>query len=361
MEDVQRSSSLGMLIESEIKAFNGSITRNGGKPLVGALKRYFVGVVGGLNRSYVKVACVFAFEVYRLAQTMGRTGLVLYLKASQVLLMQAVARYRIPDTSSLKMRVRRSRQGLPSIIPLLHRRRIMAGEIRIIKLWMSFFALYRVLACTPNFSLSTISDPSPRWETFEMSPEMDEFEEFVDAFWDHLGERGLVDPFLESIHRGPRFFPIAKSSPQTAAASLEEGIPLISTAWPSLLRSASDLFNPYNLTVLRPFAEYCARCGDNTVQYFLRLVLAKQIFMDRYHHLKADDSAPEMTTNPFLRKEPASATIRTLTTGSQSAGATIRTLTAGGHTRNLGTGHLGKLGLKFEAAGKVRVFAMVDP
>jgi hypothetical protein len=121
MEDLQKSSTLGGLIEGNIKAFNGSIIRNNGKTLIGILKRYFSGVLGKVTRSDIKVICHFAFTVHRWYATMGGTGTVLKLKACQVLLMQAVAGYRIRDSGDLKMRVRRSRQGLPIVIPRLHR------------------------------------------------------------------------------------------------------------------------------------------------------------------------------------------------------------------------------------------------
>lgn len=56
-------------------------------------------------------------------------------------------------------RIRRSRQGLPVCIPVQHRRDILKGDRKIISLWMSLFALYRVLECPGKVKLSTITDP----------------------------------------------------------------------------------------------------------------------------------------------------------------------------------------------------------
>jgi len=60
--------------------------------------------------------------------------LVLYLKASQVLLQQSVGGQKLPDTRPLKAAVRRTRGGLPSLIPKVSRERIRSLDAREIKL-----------------------------------------------------------------------------------------------------------------------------------------------------------------------------------------------------------------------------------
>jgi hypothetical protein len=95
----------------------------------------------------------------RLARKSGVKYLVLYLKASQVLLQQAVGGQRLPDTRPLKVAVRRSRSGLPSLIPVYSRELIMARNARAIKLWMTLFGLYRVLGFKGVVSFETITRP----------------------------------------------------------------------------------------------------------------------------------------------------------------------------------------------------------
>jgi len=85
--------------------------------------------------------------------------LVFYLKASQVLLQQSIGGQRLPDTRALKVAVRRSRSGIPSLIPRLSRERIRSMDNREIKLWMTLLGLYRVLGFEGKLSTDTITKP----------------------------------------------------------------------------------------------------------------------------------------------------------------------------------------------------------
>jgi hypothetical protein len=89
--------------------------------------------VDGRLGNYIGVIAVFVFWFNKLREGRGMKGVVLHMKASQVLLMQAIGRDRVIDLSELKVRVKRSRQGLPMIIPVIHRRRIMAGDRTVIR------------------------------------------------------------------------------------------------------------------------------------------------------------------------------------------------------------------------------------
>lgn len=56
-----------------------------------------------------------------------------YLKTAQVLLMQACGRYVITDVTEVGMRVKRTRGGLPTVIPAVQRDLIRSGDIQVIK------------------------------------------------------------------------------------------------------------------------------------------------------------------------------------------------------------------------------------
>lgn len=58
---------------------------------------------------------------------------VKYMKAAQVLLMQAAGSHRIADSGLLGVRVKRSRRGLPLVIPAMHREKIRRGDDRVIR------------------------------------------------------------------------------------------------------------------------------------------------------------------------------------------------------------------------------------
>lgn len=59
----------------------------------------------------------FAFLCYRIASHSGLKGLVIYLKACQVLLQQVVGGFRVLDLGELKVRPARNRAGVPLAIP----------------------------------------------------------------------------------------------------------------------------------------------------------------------------------------------------------------------------------------------------
>lgn len=89
------------------------IFRNKGRSLIGFCLRAWAEVGGRVTRFRVIGICVFAYRVYNIFKSEGRKGLVLTLKASQVLIQQSLAGYIVEDLSPLKRRVRRDRSGFP--------------------------------------------------------------------------------------------------------------------------------------------------------------------------------------------------------------------------------------------------------
>lgn len=98
----------------------------------------------------------FCFSMYR---HQGVPGVVKYLKTSQVMLMQSLAKYKVSDLREIGGRVSRTSSGLPRIIPRVHRDRIRAGDTQVIRVWLSLLALYRVLSYEGQLKTSTITDP----------------------------------------------------------------------------------------------------------------------------------------------------------------------------------------------------------
>jgi hypothetical protein len=102
-----------------------------------------------------------------MAQHRGLKGLVIYLKASQVLLQQSVGKFRVRDISELKVRPKRNRAGVPLIIPAYTRQLIsQKRDIDAIRLWMTLLGLYRVLEFKGKLSLNTITDKGTCNEAF---------------------------------------------------------------------------------------------------------------------------------------------------------------------------------------------------
>lgn len=155
----RRIKTLESVIGKKLKTINGLITRNGGRGLIGILLKYIRGIRPRLTKSVVKQISWFCIRCYHIATHSGLKGLVLYLKASQVLLQQSVGGYRVVDLAELKVRPARNRAGVPLIIPAGVRVMISRDrDINSIKLWMTLLGLYRVLEFKGTVSFDTITD-----------------------------------------------------------------------------------------------------------------------------------------------------------------------------------------------------------
>lgn len=89
----------------------------------------------------------------------GVSGVVRYLKVCSVYLQQSVGNFRVVDATALGPKVRRTKSGIPTIIPAQQRKRIRDGDVKVIRFWMTLFALYRVLEFSAPIKLRTITDP----------------------------------------------------------------------------------------------------------------------------------------------------------------------------------------------------------
>jgi hypothetical protein len=97
--------------------------------------KFIRGVLPRSSKSVVKQVARFCFRCNRIAYHSGLKGLVIYLKACQVMLQQVVGGYRVVDLAELKVRPSRNRVGLPLIIPAGVRVRISRDrDIRLIRL-----------------------------------------------------------------------------------------------------------------------------------------------------------------------------------------------------------------------------------
>jgi hypothetical protein len=139
-----------------------SIWRRGlksSKRLTGLLVRAVPLIVGANSLSWVKAAFVFSRFVTSFIKCQGQRGLAIYLKAANVSLMRALAGKRIVNPRDAGAAVSLSNSGFPRVIPGAHRLRMAQGDVGVIRLWLGFFTLYRVLEFRGKLSLRTITDP----------------------------------------------------------------------------------------------------------------------------------------------------------------------------------------------------------
>jgi hypothetical protein len=218
---------------------------------------------------------------------------VKYLKASQLCIQKKLAGQPFKSMREIEPDYnfpRLSKSGLPTIIKLQDRSSICNGSLRIIRLWLSIFSLYRIIKVPFNPKLSTITD------NFSGSNiVLDDFNR-----WLTISSSNLLQKFSKADIKDltvTKVLPIVKSSPLGT-------------------KSYSRLIDSYwslkNSEVFKDLLEY------------LKLTNSKNIFT-LFGNIE------------FLRK----------TYGIQ-----------GRYKDSFGP--IGKLSFKEEAAGKLRVFAMVD-
>lgn len=295
-----------------IPNLTGMVSRNWGRHLVPWFDKLGHPVVG-TTRTWIRTYKAFAKAIYKLYKGGGLKYVVLYLKACSTLLQQAVGGQRLLATQSLGCAVTRTKSGLPRIIPAHHRTRILRRERDVVRLWLSLFNLYRVIEIPGKLKLSTITAPGVEIASNIWLEVRGFLPVFAAKLAEFAPEATLVSEAARPDHRlfKPEFqaspFMIAKSSPSTRAVDTDH-------AWRST--SVAGIINSAVLlqkdNVLWPIYQ---KLTDLTYNPQL-ISLIKKI---------------NIGITPEVRKQILSSGIS-----------------------------LGKLGLKEEPAGKVRVFAMVD-
>lgn len=232
---------------------------------------------------------------------MGVRGLAIYLKACHVLLMQAHAGHIISSTRPLGAAVARSADGYPRIIPSPMRRRMREGDHNLVRLWLSLFSLFRILKFSGRIRLSTITSPGiTPWLETSVRPDIERFCRSV----------GVTPAMVQgNLSSAPIKTMLYKSSPAVAGLSKTLEGWKYSSSWLGIQQAAISLYR------------------SPVWESFVRLYSV-------YPSVPKSDAYANLVT----RIERLAIAV----------------------TPTLEPGPIGRLGFKQEAAGKVRVFAMVD-
>lgn len=322
-----------------IPSFTGMIARNGGRPLITWFDK-LGRVVVGTSRVWILSYKAFAFKMHKLYKRGGLKYVVIYLKACSVLLQQSVGGQRLLATQSLGCAVSRTKSGLPRIIPSAHRQRILARERDVLRVWLSLFSLYRVLEIPGKLKLETITKPgvaisNSTWS--EVHEFLVDFATMIRVFapnsvlvkaldCDDLGD------FLKQNFRAKPFM-IAKSSP-----SNEKG-------WTEFLPDGTKMSVGYQSTSPESIINAALLFRTDKVMGEVLVKLCT------------------WTGNQWMLNRMESWSKAFIVAGHRVISDSVATDTVNGAVDpkiNLHSLSLGKLGLKEEPAGKVRVFAMVD-
>jgi len=271
----------------------------------------------GYSQSGYRVIAVFITKLMFMYKHSGIINTVKYFKTCSVMIQQAMAGHIEKDLTMIAgVRPSRSKSGLPALIPSVIRRRMMAdtGFAPISRCILSYFSIFRDIPFIKDtLNTSSITDP------YSGSPSIIAdlakwIVPFVRAVWKlsdkhHFGVltprgwflRGYLPKVFGNLDSEP--FPIWKSSPQTG--SVDKLFPTFSTH-PRALHASAWALDRAGMTKI--FTDFAA------------MISAKSVLSLYQSALKI----------PILEQD------RPLLT------------------------RIGKLGMVKEAAGKVRVFAMVD-
>jgi hypothetical protein len=252
----------------------------------------------GHTKFRLSIICYLIKRFFVLYKNQGMKGLVIYLKATTVILQQTISEFKLYDMSGLNTRIARGRGGLPRIITNLDRVQIAKGNTDLMRFYLTIFNLYRILEFPGKLKLKSITDP------FKGNPARKEL-------YNSIFEMGYIFKDLieqkagnKILSHGISMDPILKSSP---GANKEA--------------SAS-----HPMTLLLTAQRHKVLGTDGLIMYFAKYF-----------------EKPKIVRYPGFS--------RIFQRGSELA--LLFNLPSVDFT-------LGKLGLKEEAAGKIRVFAMVD-
>lgn len=191
-------------VQKTLKMLNGMILRNGGRGWINWLLKVNYSIRGGNTAALARSAVICIRFFHRLLKAQGVRGLVLYTKNAYILLMQSVATgKRAHNARNLGSVVGQDRSGIPLVIPAEHRKRIRAGDRTLLRIWVSWFSIYRVLTFPSQLKLGTITTPGLDLSKLEL-----EMNEVITSFLSKaLHVKGLLT--LDD----PDFVPLSKSTP----------------------------------------------------------------------------------------------------------------------------------------------------
>jgi len=278
------------------------VLRNQGQALVAIFIRIYAALGGATTKGLVSGIKTTLANFSKIAASQGIRGLVLYLKVCSVCLQHYITGH--IGESPNEPRVSKTRSGIPRVFPLSIRRKIQSHSAITIRFALSMLSIYRDLSFKGKMKLSTITDPSTAAQG-TLSMMIGLIPRFTKLFVTPVQPKGGMRLWLKGRFS---YFPISTSSPSSGGV------------WPGS--------HPYNL--LRA-ARSLTDKQVNDLAILCKLTISEDVKIqhpiDMIREIKAEPSYGDTADASYI-----STFIPT-----------------------------GKLGLKMEAAGKVRVFAMIDP
>nr|WPH57539.1 putative RNA-dependent RNA polymerase [Rhizoctonia solani mitovirus 129] len=293
---------------------------------VGKVIRLLPSIGMSVTGPRVRAIVVILRKFSCIAQTQGIRGLVIHLKAAHVCLTQALGSHKIKDTGGLGPRISRTNTGLPRLILAVDRKSIREGNTVMIKFYQTLFGMYRVLSFKGKLKYESITSPFKGKNDFIFGEIVPMVPAFTRALWETF----------------PKGFP--KREEIVSWKGITKVITLGNPAIMDDLRARYAKLEPIWLAKSAMGTKHIGPEGDPVIEVsshpFLMIRTAVTIFKsDIYSDFRK-----------FLSLFPVNSPFEKAFNACLSPHLVQM-------IKPLDT--LGKLGLKEEAAGKVRVFAMV--
>jgi hypothetical protein len=316
---------------------------------------------GGLTLSVLSSIKVMLSRMSLIAKCQGKIGFVKYFKQVSVITQKVIGKDKTLTTTP---RVKTTKSGIPCFFPSYIRKCIRLGLPWSIRLSLTICSFFRDILYTSKVKTDTITNPFNGNEKV-----VQEVIKFIPSFTKifiplHLRGRTLLEGKM-------RIFPILTSSPQTSIREWDEdsSSPLLisSTSIISLMRSAAVMPKHYLEYFKILFEVVGVDRWNSSMNTFTAIQFGAE---QRYFHLfesicyalgvnpgKYHGNIPQIEyakkwANWILYKQDLFISILEYC-------MTLSKFYLKGPLRP--ARFIGKLGLKQEAAGKMRVFAMVDP
>jgi hypothetical protein len=269
---------------------------------------------------------IFLDLVWKLHTNHGASFTIKWLKASYVALQKELGQDRLKSLRILdpELPLPRLNNGLPRGIPVPDRILIRSGNVSVIRFWSSLFNLYRILIAEPKLKLETITNPlSVPSENVESYMALARSKSF--NFFDRIGNpRARAEMSLSPVKA--ELSRSASPSSKIAAFGFLTDIHSLATYRPDLWEALHHFAYSTNPTQT-PFMEWLA---------------------DGYDIITEIASYDGKTVTGKSGREYYQS-------DSYQTKSSVRA-----HGAPTGTYALGQFAVKMEAAGKVRLFALMD-
>jgi hypothetical protein len=286
----------------DIKALTAMSFRNKGHLLITILMKINMLVGGKTRSSNVRGIYIIVQRLLQIKRHQGLKGLTSFMKTCSVSTQQALGGMVHPNLTDLNTRVSRTSKGIPKILPVAWRTELFERPV-LCRLILSIFAVYRFFLYESPVKVKAITDPYHG----DINA-VEDLSKYIPAFFKALSSIGAYTPYIQPDSIGS-IFGILTQSPTSYDTIKTKGM------WSSHRISVSRAWY-----ILSTYPAFTTVFDDIKVfAEFFKVPLLHEIYYNIARFLSKIE--------PFVTKE----------------------------------GILGRLGLKQEAAGKMRVFAMVDP